>query len=480
MISGRDALGHIDRALQEEQGRLTAVENQISSVSERLIALQRDTVEDYRALARLRVDMIATGDPISRIDAADRQVAQMLGAREQAAADLGQKITVARQAVQALETERARQADQVDDASDRVDEAEASTQARLDQLAEYRAQRDRAQEAERIARHAEDKAAHSEREQEEKGDSYREDPLFMYLWDRGYGTTEYDGGRLTRWLDDRVARLIGFEDARANYHRLREIPLRLREYADARQVDAEAQFEALRALDEAARGEDGVDALEQSLAKEQEHLEGIDARIEQAESDLLALQAQQQAFGAGEDQHYRAAVQYLATEFSHDDLQGLRRDAMATPFPEDDLIVSRLSQHEDEGRSLEATRGELNDAVERHRQRRQELESLRLDFRRQRFDRSGSTFSDGGLVALMLANFLSGMLDRDNLWRVLREQQRYRPRRSNPTFGSGGFGRGSPWGGGGWRGGSGGGLGGGGLGRGGGAGGGGFRTGGGF
>ncbi|MEN8762050.1 MAG: hypothetical protein ABF290_06405, partial [Thiogranum sp.] len=68
-------------------------------------------------------------------------------------------------------------------------------------------------------------------------------------------------------------------------------------------------------------------------------------------------------------------------------------------------------------------------------------------------------------------NFLNGMLDRDSLWRVLEQQQRYRPRRTNPTFGSGGFGRGTVWGG--RRGGLGGGFG-----RGGG--GGGFRTGGGF
>jgi hypothetical protein len=80
---------------------------------------------------------------------------------------------------------------------------------------------------------------------------------------------------------------------------------------------------------------------------------------------------------------------------------------------------------------------------------------------------------------MMLANFVKGMLDRDALMRVLEEQYRYRPPRTNPTFGSGGFGRGSPWGGGGSRS---GGFGGGGFRTGGGfgGGGGGFRTGGGF
>ena len=82
----------------------------------------------------------------------------------------------------------------------------------------------------------------------------------------------------------------------------------------------------------------------------------------------------------------------------------------------------------------------------------------------------------------MMENFLKGMLNRDDLLRVLQQQRRYRPRHSDPTVGSGGFGRGTIWNGGSggrgrsWPGG------GGGLGRGGfgGSGGGGFKTGGGF
>jgi hypothetical protein len=77
-----------------------------------------------------------------------------------------------------------------------------------------------------------------------------------------------------------------------------------------------------------------------------------------------------------------------------------------------------------------------------------DLESVRTEFKRHRYDRSGSSFGDSAIVAMMLGNFVNGMLDRQGLWKVLQEQQRYRPRRSNPTFGSGGFGRGSPWGGG--------------------------------
>ncbi|MEJ2358872.1 MAG: hypothetical protein P8Y13_12475 [Deinococcales bacterium] len=51
------------------------------------------------------------------------------------------------------------------------------------------------------------------------------------------------------------------------------------------------------------------------------------------------------------------------------------------------------------------------------------------------------------LVATVLANVIGGMLNQGALWRVLEQQRRFQPPRTNTTFGSGGFGRGSPWGG---------------------------------
>jgi len=67
-------------------------------------------------------------------------------------------------------------------AAAKVDAAQARTQARLDADPSYQAQRGRAQEAERTARHAAEKARLSAEELSQKGESYRGDPLFMYLW----------------------------------------------------------------------------------------------------------------------------------------------------------------------------------------------------------------------------------------------------------------------------------------------------------
>ena len=392
-----------------------------------------------------------------------------------AEAELDARLPAMQEERAGLEAERETQRQALEKASEALDIAEAATQARLDADAEYRAQQQRTREAERIAKHAEDKALHSEQEKDEKGQSYRDDTLFMYLWERHYGTPQYQAWPVTRWLDTRIARLVGYEDARANYARLQEIPVRLREHAEEKKRDAEAAFAVLRGLDEKARQQDGVVALEAARDEEQAALEAVDARIEEAAGRYRQLLERKEAFAKGEDEHYRKAVDYVASELRREEMRELRRDAMATPFPDDDLIVNRLFEREQQVQQLETSLNELKTALRQQHKKLQELESLRSDFRRRRYDQAGYSFSDGSLIAAMLGSFLNGMLDHDSLWRVLQQQQRYRPQRTDPTFGSGGFGRGTVWGG--RRGGFGGGLGGG-FGRGGGSGG--FRTGGGF
>lgn len=83
-----------------------------------------------------------------------------------------------------------------------------------------------------VIRNAEDKAAQAEADRAEKRKPYEADPLFMYLWRRRFGTSDYRAGSLVRYLDRKVAHLIGFEDARVNYAMLMDLPDRLREHAD--------------------------------------------------------------------------------------------------------------------------------------------------------------------------------------------------------------------------------------------------------
>lgn len=488
MVSGRQTLANIDQAVTEARGKVAAVEAQIEAINQQLIAQRQAQAKDYKELARVRLGLLGDASMVQHLDQAEQQVLALLAQRQAALEGLQQSLQVATSARQAVEAQRADQAARVDAAAQAVDTAEARTQARLEADPAYQAQRERAREAERTALHAAEKAQQSASEREQKGASYRADPLFMYLWNRKFGQPEYQRWGLFRLLDAKVATLIGYADAHANYARLSEIPERLSEHAAGLKTLAESEFAALKALDEAARVQDGLPALDARQAEEQAKLDAIDARIAQTDADHQGLEVRKALFAVGEDEYTKQAVEFLAAEFQRDDLMELRRQAVATPLPDDDLIVGRLLQREDERRQVEASAQGLKEALGQQQRRLSEVEALRADFRSNRYDRAGSSFGDDAMIAMMLGQFLNGVLDRRNLWRILQEQQRYRPEQADPGFGSGGFGRGTVWGGGsgglgdlfGGSSGRGGGWGGGGGNSGGDGGGGGFRTGGGF
>ncbi|MFN2323619.1 MAG: hypothetical protein ABR510_11755, partial [Trueperaceae bacterium] len=288
-----------------------------------------------------------------------------------------------------------------------------------------------------------------EAELDAKGRAYRDDPLFAYLWQRGYGTPAYRAGPLVRWLDGKVARLVGYADARPNYARLLDLPVQLRAHADRVGVEADAALAELRRIEEEARAADGIPALDDARAKAEDRLVEIDVRIEAMAAERRAALEAYEALVAGDDPHTQEAVAFLASEFGREDLQALRRAALATPMPEDDAIVARLLDLERERDAAASAARELKEVAARDRARATDLEELQRRFKGKGFDRPGTSFADPTLIGTLLIQLLNGAVTRDALWRILEQQRRYTPPRSDPTFGSGGFGRGTPWGGGG-------------------------------
>lgn len=445
MISGRQVLGALDAALEQVHAQVTGLQSAIDDGTERLLLYKRAQADDYRNLARVRLDRLSAAEVLGTIDQAERQALALLGQRRDALGRLRQRIAALQQARADQEQRRALQSARLDAAVVAVDEAEARTQSRLEQQSAYREQRELAEAAARKARHAADKAARSEQEREDKSRAFRDDVLFSYLWERGYGQADYRSGALVRWLDGQVARLIAYPDARANFVRLNEIPLRLRAHAGRLRSLADAEFVRLRARDEQARAAEGIPPLEEKVTEEQARLDRIDAEIAGVEAKLQDLLDKQASFVAGEDSYMRGAADFLAGDYRRDRLVELRREAFDAPYPDDDQIVGRMREREDEQVQQQASLAGLKGALERQQTRLRELERLRAEFKRRHYDRPGSVFAEDAMIPALLEQFLAGLLDISTLWGILQEQQRYRPQRSNTGFGSGGLGRGTVW-----------------------------------
>ena len=107
MISGRQTLASIDQALTEERSKLEEVEQRSEALNAALVELQKADAQDYQALAKVRVDLLAGGDLVAHIDQAEQQVLALLKSREIAAQELNERVLEAEATRTALEAERA-------------------------------------------------------------------------------------------------------------------------------------------------------------------------------------------------------------------------------------------------------------------------------------------------------------------------------------------------------------------------------------
>lgn len=446
MISGKQTLGSIDQALYGARGQIRDLDERIQNASTDLLRLGQSESEQYKALAKLHVDWITSGATIQSLHQTGHRLGELLAAREQSLQELQQQIDTVQARQTALEKERAAQARQAEQAAEALDAAEAAAQERLTKDAAYQTQLERAQKADQTAQYAEKKTQLAEQDRLEKGKPYEADRFFMYLWKRHYGTAKYRANPLIRFLDKRVARLCGYNEARANYAMLLEIPVRLQQHAERLRQQAEKEYEALRELEQAAVKGGDIPKLQEANDEEQQKVDALDEEIARNEKQFQSLLQQRAVFVAGEDDEFRQAVDTMAQAFRRENIITLRQAAQATPTPDDDAIIAQLSAIEQEKAQLTDNLAQYQQMLKGHQQRLQELEAVRRKFKSHRYDDMNSGFVNGAMLGVMLNEFLGGLLNGDNLWREIQRQQQTRRVRSNPTFGSGGFGRsGSVW-----------------------------------
>ena len=66
MISGQQTLVSIDDALQGKRAAVAQIEQEVAGITAQLAEQQQGQIQDYQALARVRVDVL-TGDALARV-----------------------------------------------------------------------------------------------------------------------------------------------------------------------------------------------------------------------------------------------------------------------------------------------------------------------------------------------------------------------------------------------------------------------------
>ncbi len=418
-MNGTAVLQEMDQHLAEAQRVASAAQTEADRLAAQREGLRTEEAEALRELARLRLVELADGrSVVAALDAAGAQVRESLARRASELDAVQRGVLDARDALVAAEAKRDAEAARHRAAQDAEAAALRAADAKAAQDQDFQRLSTAAEEAERIAQHAEQKSGFAARDFEEKGRPYRADPLFAYLWDRGWGTGRYRALPLVRMVDGWVARLIEFEPARRSYALLSELPGSMTAHAARMRADAET---AVRALVERRRALAGLP--EGEARPDTAALDAAEDAVEAARTALTEAEGKRSALAAGEDDASREAIRALEAAIGARSLRTLREDAARTPTRDDDAIVARLEIAAAERARLERALADAQAQAEGARRRLTELQTLRHDMRGRGVESSDWGFASGALVGALVAELLRGALSRDGFWDRMERQR---------------------------------------------------------
>ena len=437
MWTGRQTLGEIEGALAKLRRDEGQLDTALASATGQAEQLRAERANALRELARVKLDEMSAGRLVRDLDAAEQRALQVLENRRlRLEALAGQRQTTLTEIEQA-EAERNVAAKAVEATLEQVDVIRARAEASIKSSPAWSDARKSFDAAEQIAGEAEKKAQQSEAELGAKKKPYDGDALFAYLWARKFATREYAAGNIAHMMDRQVADFVGFQEARASYAMLIEIPVRLREHANRQRKASDDVKATIAGLERQAMVEAGIEPKERALAEARHKLAAADANAERRRTQLKDIETQRAGLvGTGSDGAYAEALKTIAEGDAQDDIKTLYAEAQRTPTPTDDMIVRRIGGLDERLAALERETAGLRKTTRDMAQRRTEVEQVRERFRTSGYDHPNATFSNNSEIGAVLGQILEGAVRSGILWDIVRGGFNTRPSRGRPDFGA--------------------------------------------
>lgn len=433
-LSGPDALRSLDDALRDVRREEDEVSRRVARSAELVAKFQETESELLRELARIRLDPAVQAELAGQLTAAEARARDMLAEHDKA-------LDAAEADLKAADAELAEIAAGRSAAVARLDAARAELDALAKQVeaacgadAAYVARKAERDALLAVAEKSRTKTAQAERDEVEKGAPYRADPLFMYLWERRWGTPQYAGKGIAVSLDGWVARLVGYADARANFALLTEIPDRLKQHAERQQQAADAASDALEEMEAMALEAAGAAPLRQKVEAATAALADLEARVVALEDRRDSLVKAQRDLAQGADPTFTDAISGLAAVLAREDIRVLLAQARATRTGQDDTIVQQIEELRQRSADEQADSRDQKARLKTLAARRRELEDIQYEFRRQGFDNPRSSFREDNLVGDLLNEFLRGGISAADYWGRWRNSQSWSGGRRDQGF----------------------------------------------
>ncbi len=437
MTSGQQALRRIDAALSDLRQDVADLTSASAHDAKVLAELEAEEIELYTAMASVRMDHLSEDEPSGgALRRADQAVYRLIEEHQSSIDQLNSDRTSLEDGLTSLESRRRDLEDAHRTAISAHDAAAVKTRERIEQEDAYQSLATVLEEANAKLRRSVQKLETAQATEREKGSPYRADPLFRYLFDRGFGTKAYKAFPLFAMLDRWVASLINYKEHKLNYDRLLELPKFLEAHVARLEEEADAADEQLEAYERDALTEDGVDNLKATVESFGADLDSLDTEIDQTEARLNELGTKIEEASLGNTDQLKEARRLMSKAIAGRGLNELYRLASETTSLEDEELVDSLAEIAEQKAELEEAQREAQRTIKRERTALSSLEDVRRRFKRSRFDSPYSEFSGKRVIRSLLKDFLQGEITGDQLWRQF--ERRHRTQRRDWDNGMGG------------------------------------------
>jgi len=429
-VSSRDALSEVENAISSVRSNENRLASVLASAAQEAERQRKQLADSFRSLALIRLDALVRNEVVGDLDAAERRALALLRTYKSTLDQLLIRHGGAQSAVVAAEADHRAKTAAVEAAGEPIKTLQFEVEKKMSADPAWVAQKARLTEVTSIAQAADDKAKQSEADLGAKRKPYEADPLFMYLWKRGFATAAYQAGNFARFFDRWVARLVGYDTARPNYMHLNEIPVRLREHANELVARVEAEDRKLEEIERAALMEAGILALETRLATAEADLKAATAALAKAQGALAAMdQERTKLLDEGDRRAHDEALAVLSQSIAREDLQTMYREARTTKTTDDDRLVQQIELTQNAIAKAEAEVTKIRDETREIARRRSELEGVRDKVRANKYDGPWGQFqiNNNDMLAELIGGIVRGAVQGAVLWDVF--QRGYSKRR---------------------------------------------------
>jgi hypothetical protein len=425
MITGYEARQSIEEAYAKARNDEMQLDSALRSATEEAARLRQERLSQLHALAQVKFSLIERGELLHELDVAEQRAKELLERIRREIDEAASRREEAADALKKAEMSRSAHARDLEEAVAELRAFEERATPAIVADMNWSTLNERILALNGILEEAEKKAAQAEADRQQKKTPYEQDPLFMYLWGRKFGSSEYRSGYFVRYFDDLIARMIRYQQARANYAMLNQIPDRLREHAGRVRAEFETARGQLAALRQEALLKAGAGPTQEKAAQAKAELDAIEAELSKANQTFEAYDGAYHAL-IGRDNRgaFAEVIRLMAENDSRDAIVTLYKEAARTKTNEDRAIVERIDELTRAITSADAEIMQLRTRIQEVAARRIEIQEAHNDFRRRRYDYPGSTFGNEAAINDVLGGVLDGLVKGAVLGQVL--QQGYR------------------------------------------------------